>query len=98
MWTGALATALAACRAADAIAGTSGLRRRVHPLFGHGLGERGLHGLEDQEGRGMPGLVVLDRLEHGQIGPPARGRRSTLLQHLAHGIAYLAQLVGPRAD
>ena len=40
--------------------------------------------VEDEQGRGMTRLVVLDRLERSEIGPAALWRQSPLLQHFAH--------------
>src|SRR5262249_61511996 len=61
---------------------------------GRGLGERHLHSIEHQEGGGMPCLVVLDGLKHGEVRPATRGRRPTRLQHGSHGLADLAELFG----
>src|SRR5919112_1832031 len=55
-------------------------------------------GVEGQQGRGVPGLEGAHRLEHGQVLPLARRRRTVLLEHAAHGGAHLAQLLRRRAD
>src|SRR5580700_2754613 len=53
------------------------------------------HGVERQKRGGVARLVVAHRLEHGDIGPLAvLRRRAVFLEHLAHGLAQRAQLVG----
>ena len=63
-----------------------------------GGGQRAFDRIEHQQRGGMPRLVVLDRLEHGKVGPASVGRRPARLQHLAHGGADLAQLMCAAAD
>ena len=67
------------------------LRRLLLRFLGLDLIERRHHGIEGEHGRGMARLIVAHRLEHGDVGPFAGGRRAVLLQHLAHGLAQLAQ-------
>src|SRR5437588_2497534 len=42
------------------------------------------HGVEGQQGRGMPGLVVAHRFEQGDVGPFALRGTAVFLQHPAH--------------
>ncbi len=54
--------------------------------------------LEGQQRRGMPRLIVADRLEHGDFGPFSARRRAILLQHRANLVAQRAQFRRGRAD
>ena len=56
------------------------------------------HRIEGQQRRGVARLVVAHRLQHGDVGPFALRRRAVFLQHLADGLAQLAQFRRVRAD
>src|ERR1700691_6312159 len=77
----------------------SWLRRFFGRTLGLDLADRVHHRIEGQHRRGVPRLVVADRLEQSDIAPfTALGRLAVLLQHLANGLAQLAQFAGRRAD
>src|SRR5262245_25427647 len=94
----AFAAASAAWAARNAMVMLSEFGFCGRPLLGFDVSQRGLDRIEHQKGGGMPRLVVLDRLQHGKVGPPARGWRPTLLEHAAHGTAHLTQFLRTRAD